>query len=106
MEESSKIEITPDLLKGVMLDIVKRADDELFSKSENEVAMEWWWKWDEKMSVAWNVYKFSDMLELYKRRCKKWENHHNGYVCVVERVRDKYLMPRIKEFLIHLKGKL
>jgi hypothetical protein len=29
-----------------MLDIVKRADDELFSKSENEVAGEWWWKWD------------------------------------------------------------
>lgn len=106
MKKSSKTQITPTLLKGVMLDIVKRADDELFSKSESEVAGEWWWKWNEKMSVAMNVYEFSDMLELYKRRCEQWEGHHYGTCCVVERVRDKYLMPRIKEFLTHLTGKL
>ena len=50
-------------------------------------------------SKEWNLYKFSDALEMYKSRCRRWEEHHNGSSCVVERVRDKYLMPKIKDFL-------
>lgn len=35
---------------------------------------------------------------MYARSCQRWEEIHNGYVCVVERVRDKYIIPKIKEF--------
>lgn len=101
MKENPKRKITPTVLKEVMLSIVKQADDELFSISPNELAGEWWWKWDEKMSVEWNAYEFNEKLEMYKRRCRRWEEHHNGNCCVVERVRDKYLMPKIREFLTH-----
>lgn len=49
------------------------------------------------------MYEFFDMLELYKHFCSDWEEMHHGHVCVVERVRDKYLMPKIKEFQAQLK---
>lgn len=78
--------------------IVKRADDELFAKTEDELKSEFWFAWDYSKSVAWNTYQFTQALEMCKRRCRQWEERHNGSSCVVERVRDKYLMPRIKEF--------
>lgn len=82
--------------------IARRFDDELFALSETDLADQWCFRWDESGSVAWNLYQFSDLLEMHKRRCRRWEEHHNGHVCVVERVRDKYLMARIKEFMTEL----
>lgn len=41
---------------------------------------------------------------LYAHFCEKWEEQKNGRCCVVERVRDKYLMPKIKEFLKAIKS--
>lgn len=58
----------------------------------------WYFAYDSDRSVEWNIYLFVDMLDLYKRKCRQWEEMHNGSMCVVERVRDKYLRPKITEF--------
>jgi hypothetical protein len=39
------------------------------------------------------------MLNLYAGRCRRWEEMHHGSMSVVERVRDAYMMPKIKEFI-------
>lgn len=74
-------------------------DAELFAMSADEIAAEWYWGWDDGCSAEWNTYQFSDILELHKGRWRRWEEHHNGPACVVERVRDKYVLPRVREFL-------
>jgi hypothetical protein len=53
----------------------------------------------EKPSLATKMYHFFDALQLYETKCEQWEENNSGYVCVVERVRDKYLMPKIKWFI-------
>lgn len=88
---------------GKALDgMAKTFTDELLGLSAEEIAAEWYWSWDEYQNAEWNTYQFSDILELHKRRWSRWEEHHNGHVCVVERVRDKYVMPRVSEFLAAL----
>lgn len=59
----------------------------------------WFFKYEPKNSMEWNTYQFYSMLNLYQNKCRRWEEMHNGYCCVVERVRDTYLMPKIKEWL-------
>jgi hypothetical protein len=95
-------EPTDEAIKDALTAISRRLDHELYALSESDLAAQWYFKWDERGGLAWNIYEFSDMLEMHKRRCRRWEEHHNGSMCVVERVRDKYLMPRIKEFVIEL----
>ena len=92
-------EITKDDIATVLSGIVKNADDELLNTSNQELEKYFYFQYDDTKSKEWNLYKFSDALELYKSRCRRWEEHHNGSSCVVERVRDKYLMPKIKDFL-------
>lgn len=82
--------------------LAKGFDNELFALSQDDLASQWYFAWDDRCGMAWNLYRFSDMLEMHKRRCRRWEEHHNGHECVVERVRDKYLMPRVKSFLVEL----
>lgn len=82
----------------VLTGIVRRADEELLSLTEQGLASRWYFAYEPKHSIAWNIYQFSGALESYKRSCRRWEEHHNGSSCVVERVRDKYLMPKIREF--------
>lgn len=98
--------VTSESLAAFAQEIVDRHTRELLDTPEAELSHRWWFSWDEKASIEWNIYKFSDALEMLKRDCRRWEEHHNGYVCVVERVRDKYLMPRIKEFKTTLATKL
>lgn len=93
---------TAEQIGEVLTSIVARADSELLALDETALAGQWYWRWEDGRSTEWNTYKFSDMLERHKRRCRKWEEHHNGSCCVVERVRDKYLMPRVREFLAAL----
>lgn len=95
----SEIKDTQRAIGEVLTSMVSRFDQKLFALSESDLAEEWYFKWDDKASIVWNIYEFSDMLEMYKRRCRRWEEHHNGSCCVVERVRDKYLMPRIRQFV-------
>lgn len=95
-EDSYKI---TDELAKTMISLASSFGKDLLEKSGPEIAAEWYFKWDETRNIEQNIYEFSDILELHKRRWKKWEEHHNGHVCAVERVRDKYVMPRVREFL-------
>lgn len=92
-------------LGEVMTSIVRRDDEELFALTEAEVAAQWYFTWEDKRSIAGNIYAFTEMVDLHKRRCRRWEEHHHGSSCVVERVRDKYLMPRIKAFMVDLSSR-
>ena len=94
--------VTPDVLKKVMGAIVEGSDRELFALAENELEQYWHFKFDSERSADGNLYLFYDMLKLYSHFVRRWEEHHNGHCCVVERVRDKYLMPKIRRFLAEL----
>lgn len=87
----------PEAIKDVLTAIVSRSDAELLALTSEQLHEQWYFRWNSEASVEWNIYKFSDALEMFKRRCRQWEEHHNGSCCVVERVREKYLMPRIRE---------
>ena len=79
--------------------IVKNYQNEIHSLSQDELVKRWYFSYDFNKSQAKNLYEFSKMLEIYRRSCRQWEEHHYGTQCVVERVRDNYLMPKIEEFL-------
>lgn len=100
------VEVTIGDIENVLTSMEKSFDDKLIaSMTQEHLDQYWFWKWDDKHSIEWNTYEFFELLELYRKRCRKWENHHHGYVCIVERVRDKYLYPKIQEFLKILKEK-
>lgn len=92
--------VTQDDLAEVINGLASRVDTELLSMSADEISSEWYFKWEEDRGIVWNAYQFNEILSLHKRRWRKWEEHHNGSCRVVERVRDKYVLPRIQEFLI------
>lgn len=96
--------VTPEVIKEVLTAIVSRSDAELLSMTHEELKAEWYFEWNPSASDEWNLYKFCDFIELHRNRYRRWEEHHNGSCCVVERVRDTYLMPRIKEFMALLKA--
>jgi len=97
-----QLEPTQKQIGDVLTTIGRRADEELLALDETTLAGQWYWRWEAGRSIEWNIYRFSDVLEMHKRRCRRWEEHHNGSCCVVERVRDKYVMPRVREFLTAL----
>ena len=92
-------EITKNDIDAVLRSILEQADDELISTKNQDLEKYFFFRYDVNHSKEWNLYKFSDALEMYKARCRRWEEFHYGSSCVVERVRDKYLMPKIKDFL-------
>lgn len=94
--------VTTEQVGEVIRSLGQRLDAELLATPADELEKNWYFRWDEQRSVEWNTYKFSDALEGYKRTCRRWEEHHNGSCCVVERVRDKYVMPKVREFLAEL----
>lgn len=96
------MDVTKEQIGEAITSMAALFDAELMAMSADEIAAEWFWAWDECQSVEWNTYKFSDILELHKKRWRRWEERHNGHICVVERVRDKYVMPRVREFLAEL----
>ena len=92
----------PEEIGTVLTTIASRFDAELLAMSESELEQRWFFWWEEKESIEGNTYVFSAVLELYKQSCRRWEEHHNGIYCLGERVRDKYLMRRVREFLAEL----
>lgn len=82
--------VLPEMLKGI--------NEEILATPEAELPNRFYFSYRPHESKTWNLYRFSKALEHYKRDCRKWEEHHNGGGCLVERVRDKYLLPKIKEF--------
>jgi hypothetical protein len=89
-------------IKKAIIGMAAKAASELLALDEDALAATWFWRWDKNESVEHNTCEFSDDLDAYKRRCRGWEEHHNGCGCVVERVRDKYLIPKVEEFLEEL----
>ena len=89
--QSALDEIVPRLADAI--------DELLLAMTPEEIQAHWVWSWQEEASLWWNIYHFADTLELYKRHWEKWEEHHNGYICVVERVAEKYVKPRIDDFM-------
>ena len=89
-------------LGDAIREMADRFRSELISKSQSELQAEWAWRWEDRLSTEQNVYRFFSALTTHQRRCRDWESLHNGITCVVERVRDTYLMPRISELLSEL----
>jgi len=88
-----------DAIESVITGLFDFAENELQRLSQSQLDAEYWhFRWDETASLEANIYDFHDMLQLYGSFCRRWEEKHNGSVCVVERVRDTYLMPKIREF--------
>lgn len=79
-------------------------DRDLFAKTKEQLEEGWFFTFDASKSVEANIYNFQDMLNLYGGICRRWEERHNGPCCVVERVRDRYLWPKIKQFADDLQG--
>lgn len=94
--------VTEKEIDNVIKSLSKSFNDELFSKTEAELEEYWHFKWDDKDTLEFNLYQFHDLLALYGNFCRRWEEYHNGHCCVVERVRDKYLMPKIVEFVARM----
>ena len=95
-------EVTEKDLGDLITTMSKSFDDELYGKEAAELEEYWHFRWNEKSSLEVNTYRFHDALKLYGNFCRRWEEKHNGSLCVVERVRDKYLMPKIREFVRQL----
>lgn len=87
----------------VITSMTKSSNDELYAKKEEELEEYWYFKYEPYIDDWGYLYKFFDLLELYKNFCRRWEEHHNGSICVVERVRDKYLKPKIEKLLQTIK---
>lgn len=91
---------------NTLLDIVRRADAELITLTQDQLESRWLFRHEPHKTIAWSIYEFSTCLEMYKRSCRRWEEHNNGNSCVVERVRDKYLLPKIKQFEEQLRARM
>jgi hypothetical protein len=91
--------ITEDDIGAAITGIIHAVEAKYHTMTEDELRAKWYFKWDPEASLAWNHYQFYDHLALYAGSCRRWEHIHNGYTCIVERVRDKYLMPKIREFV-------
>ena len=98
-------EVTAEALDAVFTGMLQRAQDELAAISDPaELERFWYFKYDKDRSGAANLYEFTQMLDLYRRKCRSWEEQHNGISCVGERVRDKYLWPKLQQFIADVKG--
>lgn len=84
--------------KDALTTLAIKFDNELINLKQEDLEQYWFFKWDDKLSVDKNTYKFTDLLNLYRGQCRRWEEYNNGSGMVVERVRDTYLMPKIEEF--------
>ena len=97
-------DFTNDTLNEIFTSVITRSRNEIIALTQAELDTRWYFKYDVTKSTTHNLYEFISCLELYKRTCRQWEEAHNGNCCVVERVRDTYLMPKIKEFLNIIKN--
>ena len=98
------MEIGTNDLKNVFDGIIERDNAELFSKDQAGLESYWMFSYDDTATIEKNTYLFFKALEMYQKYCRRWEEYHNGGCCVVERVREKYLMPKICEFWITMAG--
>ena len=93
-------------LKEVITRMGNAFDQETTDKPKQDLEDYWFFKWRDSLSIEKNIYEFHKALNLYQNRCRKWEEAHNGSCCVVERVRDDYLIPKIQDFTKTMREKL
>ena len=98
------MEATKESIGAVLQGILAHGEDELQQMQQEDLEQYWHFVWNDSHSVEWNIYQFHDLLKLYGSFCRRWEEKHNGSMCVVERVRDTYLMPKIREFAERIRG--
>lgn len=98
-----EVKATTEDIGKVITSLADSFTNELYGKKKEELEEYYFFKWDPKRSVESNTWEFFDLLKLYGSQCRRWEEHHNGSCCVVERVRDTYTLPKIREFLKQLK---
>lgn len=89
-------------LNDIFVGILSKKDQLLNNLEKSQLESFFHFKYDKNKTKANNFYLFINALELYKRNCRRWEELHNGDCCVVERVRDEYLMPKIKQFILEI----
>lgn len=92
------MKLTDEDIGSAITGLMRRIDAEYAEMSEAELRDRWYFQFDPSRPLEANLYSFFGMLTLYGGSCRRWEEKHNGSCCVVERVRDKYLMPKIREF--------
>ncbi len=97
--ESPKIEVTAQDVAEVINALDKSFTDGLYATPPDGLEKYWHFRWREGWTAEYAMYEFANQLAYYGEECRRCEEHHNGRVCVVERVRDKYLMPKAREFL-------
>jgi hypothetical protein len=100
----SQKKLTQQAVATVLQGIVSGYQDELRALSQEDLEKYWFFQYDPSQSHAWNLYQFHSLLDLYRKQCRAWEELHHGPCCVVERVRDRYLMPKITQFLVDLEA--
>ena len=93
-------EVTQQDIADVLTEMVARFSEELFS-IENPAGLDrfWFYSHDAAKSQEHRLYAFHKALTIYGNQCRRWEERKNGSCCVVERVRDTYLMPKIRHFV-------
>lgn len=89
-------------LSDVMSAVIKQSDSELHLMKQSDLEKFWHFRWNDSCNIDQNIYEFHDLLGMYGRQCRRWEEIHHGRMCAVERVRDRHLMPKIQEFVQYL----
>jgi hypothetical protein len=79
--------------------IMQREAEEIAGESQFDLENHWHFKFDAKKPMEDNLYEFYSMLDIYASHCRRWEVRHHGITCVVERVRDNYILPKIRELI-------
>lgn len=95
--------VTQAGIATVLNGILASEEAETSAMTQADLEKFWFFRFDPKASAEWNTYQFYDLLRLYAGKCRRWEEMHNGNVCVVERVRDTYLMPKIRQFVADIR---
>lgn len=93
------IEITDEDLKKTIVALDAAFQEDLFACEEEDLENYWHFEYNNDRSLVHNLYTFYDRLKLYEGFCRRWEEHTNGSCCVVERVRDKYIISKIADFI-------
>jgi len=96
-------EVSTELIGTVLNGVLGREYQKLLATEEGDLRKHYWFfKYEKDNSPSWNLYQFSQCFEHYRLRMRRWEEYHNGTRCVVERVRDQYLMPEVNEFVTNI----
>ena len=77
------------------------ADSIISMKAEEPV---FYFSWKDKDIDAKTVYEWLKAMETFRHSAREWEEQERGSVCVVERVRDKYLLEKCQELLDMIKN--